>query len=96
MMKIEKVNTWEVDIVLYQGFESRGGAITALIYSKHEISDCDRQCCQNIKCTHGGHMGHIPVCSLLSENGTGNRVNLNKHNELKQVSQALLMRAQWS
>lgn len=25
------------------------GVITPLIYSKHEISDCDRRCCQNIK-----------------------------------------------
>lgn len=71
MMKIEKVNTWAVDIVFYQGFDCHGSAITALIYSKHEISDCDRRCCQNIKCIHGGHVGHILVCSLLSENVTG-------------------------
>lgn len=54
MMKIEKVNTWGVHIVLCLGFDSHGSVITPLIYFKHEISDCDKQCCQNIKHTLGG------------------------------------------
>lgn len=36
MMKTEKVNTWEVHIVLCLGFDCLG---SVLIYSKHEISD---------------------------------------------------------
>lgn len=67
-MKIEKVNTWEVQIVLCLVFDSHGSVITPLIYSKHEISDCDRRCCQNIKHTLGAGVwgvwggGHVYSC----------------------------------
>lgn len=57
--------------MLRLGFDSHGSAITPLIYSKHEISDCDRRCCQNMKHTLGGHVGCIRVCSPLSESGPG-------------------------
>lgn len=61
VLKTEKAKTWEVQIVLRLGFDSRGSVITPLIYSKREISDCDRRCCQNIKYTLGGG-GRVYSC----------------------------------
>lgn len=82
MMRIEKVNTWEVHIVLCLGFDSHGSVITPLIYSKHEISDCDRRCCQNIKHTLGGQcvLLFVLCCQKMVQ---GDGVILHKHNELK-------------
>ena len=56
-------NPWEVDVVLCLDLDSHGSVITPLIYSEHEITDCDRRCCQNIKHTvGGGGGGHVYSC----------------------------------
>lgn len=58
------------------------GVITPLIYSKHEISDCDRRCCQNMKrkLRRGDVLLFVLRCQTEVQ---GNGVIPHKCNELK-------------